>query len=104
MEGSYKIEVQVEVKLNKEAYGKGFPTNIGDTASGYSFHQVKNIRGELRLDYITSRISENPTLEAVTDRQFEEWKKWDIVAYTAQFVWNYDKKLWTIHEQVNQKD
>lgn len=88
-----------EVVLNSGVYNKGFTKGTeGSIVNGYSFYKYG--LEEDKLVYITSRITENPRLEAVTDEQYNILKNWRIVAYPAQFVWNQEKGLWAIQERL----
>ena len=63
--------------------------------------KTRKERGEEKAFYITSRATEEPILEAVTEAQYRSWKKKKIIARKAAFIWVEDKGLWKIE---NQKD
>jgi len=86
-----KENMTIEIILNKESYGKCLPKgNTGDKVKGYSFYEVVK-EGE---NYICSRMTDKPVLEAVTEDQYKNWKKKNMIAYPVQFIWNKD--LWKI--------
>ena len=87
--------MEAEIILNKAAYGIDFiKGKEGDRIHGYSFYEIKNNKEDCL--YITSRITEKPILEAVTDEQYKSWKNKDIIAKKAVFIW--DKNMWRIED------
>ena len=90
-------DVACEVVLNTEAYGKGLPGGKpGEVQKGFSFFELRQEKEVTKASYITSRITEIPVLEAVSEEQYKSWGKKEIIARPAEFVWSEEKNIWVI--------
>lgn len=77
----------VAVELREENYGRGFPKGRrGEIIKGYSFFSLDPAYKE-NNGYITSRIIDEPVLEAVTEAQRKKWSDKRIFAKPATFTW-----------------
>ena len=97
-----------KVELLEDDFGKGLPEGTaGEKRNGFSFFELRKIKdgaGKViseTWEFITSQINESPILSAVTNEQYEKWKKAIIKAVPAEFIWDNDKQLWRI-EMPNQ--
>ncbi|QQG45248.1 MAG: hypothetical protein HYW89_04610 [Candidatus Sungiibacteriota bacterium] len=80
------------VTLDSKAYGCGLPSgHLGDEHDGYSFFVLvpKEIGGKklTAIEDITSQMTGDPVLTAVTEKQHQCWKARDIIAVPIKFVW-----------------
>jgi hypothetical protein len=98
-----KLDVAPEIVLRQDQYGDGLPKgNPGEAKDGFSFFEIRPNKKKKREDavYITSRIIERPTLEAVTENQYNAWKKKHIIARPAEFLWSKEKGMWVISDKM----
>lgn len=83
-----------DLALDCSQYGKGFPEGSNDKEEqGFSFFEVRIINRLPVEEYITSRISADPNLIAVTQSQYDDWKKKGIVivAKPCTFTWGPER-------------
>ncbi len=112
-----KIEDEIkispaEILLNKSMYGKELPEGKnGEKIFGFSFYEVQKIRNKetgevirVEWEFIGSRMGEAPILSAVTEQQYKNWKKQDIQAIPAEFIWDNEKKIWKVETKVSIPD
>ncbi len=82
------------VVLECSQRGKGFPKGSdSQQKDGFSFFEVRKQGDSFVGEYITSRISADPILIAVTQSQYDNWKKQGIViiARPCVFVWGPER-------------
>lgn len=69
------VFVEAIISLDLSQFGKGLPGGFnGQKEKGFSFFELSSNK------YITSRITNEPILVAVTESQFKKWKEKKIVA------------------------
>ena len=112
--------VTAEVVLSPEKYGASLPLGrAGEVRTGYSFFElVQEEDGNIKREFLASRMGEKPILEAVIEpnewqriqkikkdeereaainkTQYGRWKGKKIVARPVEFIWQEDKGLWTV--------
>ena len=89
--------LKAEVLLDKNHYGEGFPQGEidGDTRPGFAFY-YKEGKGVPEDGFITADMTDKPELVAVTQEQFDNWSKQNIIAKPVKFIWAADRKTWTV--------
>jgi len=90
------IEPKAKMILNKEHYGAVFPRGEnGEIRKGTSFYALSTEKD--KEEFITSRMTDKPILEAVTEEQFNLWNKKNIIARAVYFRWEEDRKVWSVN-------
>ena len=94
-------DVSALVVLNKKKqpipHRQGTP---GEVQNGFSFYQLvlRKEGAPLEAHYVTSRIGEQPVLEAVSESQYKAWGKRKMIARPIRYIWSEEKGLWSIVE------
>ena len=84
-----EFDASATIVLNTNKYGRGSPKGEpNERRDGYSFYELEEKNGKRCTSYITSRMVNSPLLTAVTDRQYENWKKKTIIGRSATFTWS----------------
>ena len=89
--------VEFVVLLDKTRYGERLPVGKpGEVRQGYSFYEPVGSGNETELSLITSRLGDSPELIAVDEKQYNAWKKKNIIAKPVDFVWDEVNGYWNI--------
>jgi len=112
--------VVAEIILAPEKYGGALPRGSkGEVRRGYSFYELREGEdGVMNMTFLTSRIIDKPTLEAVIEpeewkriqrikkeeerilalnkTQYGQWKRKKIIARPVEFMWQEDNGIWEI--------